>query len=646
MTHDRPEAVYLCPTGPCPQLADLARQLKAALATRYRTVDVFRPIVARGDNDPLLAALAGPTQPGQKRRRWGITAPELLSDPAAAAQVLARFTAGAADQDAVVVLGSSYDCGLAPVEFGWNARLAADLHVPMILVIDAAGTADDLRLRCTVALAAAAEHLAQVVGVIAIFPTGRAVEPPTDLPVPVVLVEDGVTGPADPVLRADAGLADLLPKVRPTSKVVFDAARQDVPLGLLVAAATGKFPLPEAAIAVGAGPVPAAIQALWNQYAPHTPLLSAPGAPWPASAAGSTTVPRQPQAARQLLHSDDLDRLLAGPAFGPTAVTPVLFEHRLLTRAREADRHIVLPEGEEDRILRAAHRLLAERICRLTLLGDPARIRARAAELGLRLAGADLIDPQTSPLRQRFAQRLAELRAHKGLSLETARQRVAEVSYFGTMMVAEDLADGMVSGAVHSTAQTIRPALEVIKTRPDATIVSSVFLICLADRVLVFGDCAVNPNPTPDQLAEIAITSAATAEQFGVSPRVALLSYSTGASGTGPDVEQVVEATRLVRERAPHLPVDGPLQYDAAVDPTVARQKAPDSPVAGRATVLVFPDLQAGNTTYKAVQRSAGAVAIGPVLQGLNRPVNDLSRGALVTDIVNTVAITAIQAAG
>ncbi len=646
MTHDRPQAIYLCPTGPCPQLADLAGQLKAALATRHGTVELFRPIVARGDIDPLLAALAAPNQPDDGRPRWGTTASDLLCDQAAAAQVLARFSACAKDQDAVVILGSSYDCGLAPVEFGWNARLAADLQVPMILVIDAAGTAQDLRLRCDVALATAAEHLAQVVGVIAICPTGRAVEPPTDLPVPVVLVEDGVTGPADPVLRADAGLADLLPKVRPTSKVVFDAARQDVPLGLLVAAATGKFPLPEAAIAVGAGPVPAGIQALWNEYAPHTPLLCAPGSAWPASADGSTTGSGQSRVARRLLGSDDLDRLLAAPALGSTAVTPVLFEHRLLTRAREADRHIVLPEGEEDRILRAAHRLLAERICRLTLLGDPSRIRARAAELGLELTGADLIDPQTSPLRERFAQRLAELRAHKGLSLETARQRVGEVSYFGTMMVAEELADGMVSGAVHSTAQTIRPALEVIKTRPDATIVSSVFLMCLADRVLVFGDCAVNPNPTPAQVAEIAITSAATAEQFGVSPRVALLSYSTGASGTGPDVEQVVEATRLVREWAPHLLVDGPLQYDAAVDPTVARTKAPDSPVAGRATVLVFPDLQTGNTTYKAVQRSAGAVAIGPVLQGLNRPVNDLSRGALVTDIVNTVAITAIQAAG
>ncbi|HMS37619.1 MAG TPA: phosphate acetyltransferase, partial [Arachnia sp.] len=251
---------------------------------------------------------------------------------------------------------------------------------------------------------------------------------------------------------------------------------------------------------------------------------------------------------------------------------------------------------------------------------------------------------ETSDLRDRFAARYAELRAKKGVTLEQARERVADVSYFGTMMVLEGLADGMVSGAVNTTAHTIRPALEVIKTRPGISVVSSVFLMCLADRVLVFGDCAVNPNPTPEQVAEIAIASAATARQFGIEPRVAMLSYSTGSSGAGPDVEQTIEATRLVRERAPQLAVDGPLQYDAAVDPDVARTKMPDSPVAGKATVLIFPDLQTGNNTYKAVQRSSGALAIGPVLQGLNKPVNDLSRGALVSDIINTVAITAIQA--
>jgi phosphate acetyltransferase len=305
-------------------------------------------------------------------------------------------------------------------------------------------------------------------------------------------------------------------------------------------------------------------------------------------------------------------------------VTPLMFEHRLLEQARRVNKHIVLPEGTEERILRAAHRLAEQKICRLTLLGDPAAIGQLAAELGL------TID--------------AELRAKKGVTLEQARERVADVSYFGTMMVLEGLADGMVSGSVNTTAHTIRPALEVIKTKPGVSVVSSVFLMCLADRVLVFGDCAVNPNPTPDQVADIAISSAATAKQFGIEPKVAMLSYSTGTSGTGPDVEQTIEATRLVRQRAPGLIVDGPLQYDAAVDAAVARTKLPDSPVAGQATVLIFPDLQTGNNTYKAVQRSAGALAIGPVLQGLNKPVNDLSRGALVADIVNTVAITAIQA--
>ena len=236
------------------------------------------------------------------------------------------------------------------------------------------------------------------------------------------------------------------------------------------------------------------------------------------------------------------------------------------------------------------------------------------------------------------------MRAHKGITLEQARDVVVDPSYFGTMMVVDGLADGMVSGAIHTTAHTIRPALEVVKTTPDVNTVSSVFLMSLADRVLVYGDCAVIPDPTAEQLADIAISSAATAQQFGIEPRVAMLSYSTGGSGTGADVDKVRTATELVRSRAPQLSVEGPIQYDAAVDAAVAAAKLKDSPVAGRATVFIFPDLNTGNNTYKAVQRTSGAVAIGPVLQGLNKPVNDLSRGALVRDIVNTIAITAIQA--
>lgn len=325
-------------------------------------------------------------------------------------------------------------------------------------------------------------------------------------------------------------------------------------------------------------------------------------------------------------------------------VTPRMFERRLVERAAADRRHIVLPEGTDERILRATRILLDREVVDITLLGEPAAVRRRAEELGVDLADVPVLDPTTDERLERYAETYRELRAHKGINLDQARDRVTDVSYFGTMMVHLGEADGMVSGAAHTTAHTIRPAFEFIRTRPGVDVVSSVFLMCLADRVLVYGDCAVVPNPTSDELADIAIASAATARTFGIEPRVAMLSYSTGASGSGTDVEKVAKATELARQRAPELVLDGPLQYDAAVDPGVAAAKAPDSPVAGRATVFVFPDLDTGNTTYKAVQRSASAIAIGPVLQGLNAPVNDLSRGCLVPDVVNTVAITAIQA--
>ena len=322
-----------------------------------------------------------------------------------------------------------------------------------------------------------------------------------------------------------------------------------------------------------------------------------------------------------------------------------MFEYTLLDRARAAVKHIVLPEGTDERVLRAADILLRRRVVELTLLGPETEVRGAAGRLGLDLYGAHVLDPSDPELVERFAAEYAARRAHKGVTVDAARDVVSDVSYFGTLMVALGMVDGMVSGATHTTAETIRPAFELVKTRPDVSIVSSVFLMCLADRVLVYGDCAVNPHPTAEQLADIAISSAETAAQFGIEPRVAMLSYSTGSSGSGAEVERVREATEIVRSRAPELSVEGPIQYDAAVDASVARTKLPGSAVAGRATVFIFPDLNTGNNTYKAVQRSANAIAIGPVLQGLNKPVNDLSRGATVHDIVNTVAITAIQAA-
>lgn len=329
-----------------------------------------------------------------------------------------------------------------------------------------------------------------------------------------------------------------------------------------------------------------------------------------------------------------------------TRVTPLMFEYELIARAKSNRKHIVLPEGTEPRILRAAEILAKRGAAELTLLGNVDKIRHIAGSLGLDLEGMNMVDPATSPHRKDLAQTYYELRRHKGLSKEMAWDTTADVSYFGTLMVKTGLADGMVSGAIHTTGDTIRPAFEIIRTRPEVSLVSSVFFMCLPDRVLVYGDCAVNPNPDAGQLADIAVSAARTATLFGIEARVAMCSYSTGTSGAGRDVDKVREATQIVKSRFPELKIEGPIQYDAAVDDGVARTKMPGSEVAGQATVFIFPDLNTGNNLYKAVQRSSGAVAVGPALQGLNQPVNDLSRGCTVTDIVNTVAITVIQAQG
>jgi phosphate acetyltransferase len=398
------------------------------------------------------------------------------------------------------------------------------------------------------------------------------------------------------------------------------------------------------------------VQRLLDGLAPHTPVLAVDADTFTAAQVVGQVQGRINAGSTRKIHAalscferavDVAELARRIEVTRSDRVTPLMFEYDLIERARADPRQIVLPEGTDERILRATEMVLRRGIARVVLLGPPDDVRRRAAALGLNLHDADIIDP-TAPaaaeLVERFAASYAKARAHKGVTLEQARDIVTDPSYFGTMMVHEGLADGLVSGAAHTTAHTIRPAFEVIRTAPGTAIVSSVFFMCLADRVLVYGDCAVNPNPNAEQLADIALSSAITAQRFGVEPRVAMLSYSTGESGSGADVEKVRAASRLVRERRPDLPLDGPIQYDAAVDAAVAQTKLPGSDVAGQATVFIFPDLNTGNNTYKAVQRSAGAVAVGPVLQGLRRPVNDLSRGCTVTDIVDTIAITAIQA--
>ncbi len=325
-------------------------------------------------------------------------------------------------------------------------------------------------------------------------------------------------------------------------------------------------------------------------------------------------------------------------------VSPLMFEYSLFQRAKRAKKHIVLPEGDDERILQAAEILGLRDIVRITIIGEEEKIKTKAAALGLKLENIQIINHHTSKYREEFARTYFELRKHKGITLEMAIDTMSDVNYFATMMVYRKIADGMVSGATHTTANTIRPAFQIIRTRPDSLLVSSIFFMCMNTRVLVYGDCAINPNPDAQALADIAINSAQTASKFGIEPVIAMLSYSSGQSGTGEDVDKVRTAVQIAQEKRPDLEIDGPIQYDAAIDESVGRKKMPNSRVAGRATIFIFPDLNTGNNTYKAVQRASGAVAIGPILQGLKQPVNDLSRGCTVADIINTVAITAIQA--
>jgi phosphate acetyltransferase len=595
-----------------------------------------------------------------------------------------RFHLVARDYDVVLVLGTDFAGTQLPDELSLNARLANEFGASVIPVVGGRGQAAESVLAETRNAYRAYDGLG--CDVLAMV-TNRVAREDRDeiaerlsgrLPVPCYVVPDdpalaaptvaqiGQALGAKVILGDDSGLArdaldfvfggamlpNFLKALTPGCLVVTPGDRADLVVGSLAAHSAGTPPI--AGVLLTLNEVPGDdVLTLAARLAPGTPVLSVAGTSFPTAAELfalegklNAATPRKAETALGLFerYADTVDLARRVSAPSSDRLTPMMFEHKLLETARSDKRRVVLPEGTEPRVLHAAEVLLRRGVCDLTLLGPVDQIRKKAADLGIDLGDCQLIDPATSELRDAFAEKYAALRAHKGVTVELAYDVVSDVNYFGTLMVQEGLADGMVSGSVHSTAATIRPAFEIIKTKPDADIVSSVFFMCLTDKVLVYGDCAVNPDPDAVQLADIAIQSAATAEQFGVEPRIAMLSYSTGTSGSGADVDKVREATELVRQRRPDLKIEGPIQYDAAVEPTVAQTKLPGSEVAGQASVLIFPDLNTGNNTYKAVQRSAGAIAVGPVLQGLRKPVNDLSRGALVSDIVNTVAITAIQA--
>ncbi|NQX27314.1 phosphate acetyltransferase [Microbacteriaceae bacterium VKM Ac-2854] len=678
------------------------------LGRQIQRVGVFRPIArSTTERDYVLEMLLQQTdsaKPGEGLAYddcIGVTYDDVHADgDAALSRIVERYKHVEAQCDAVVILGSDYTDVGSPTELGYNARIAANLGAPVLLVLggrDSSGseqlgqaparTPGEMRQITELAMVELKNAHAGLIAVIAnradpaakaetIASIRQAV--PEDVPVWAIpedpflvapsfstLVDavDGVVVAGDRellgreamgVVVAGMSMVNVLPRLMEGGVIVVPGDRPEVVLAVIMANASGNFPSLTGIILNGgfelAEPIVRLIEGIENKL----PIVMTDFGTYDTAVRITGTRGRLAADSQRkydtslALFEQEVDpvQLLTLMNVGRSAVvTPLMFEYGLIERARVAGQHIVLPEGNDDRILRAASTVLKRGIARVTILGEDAEVRARASKLGVDIDAATVLSPFDPVLRDRFATEYAAIRAHKGITYDMAFDTVTDVSYFGTMMVQLGLADGMVSGAAHTTAHTIRPGFEIIKTRPGVSVVSSVFLMALADRVLVYGDCAVNPDPTVEQLADIAISSAETAEQFGVEVRIAMLSYSTGASGAGADVEKVRAATAIVRERRPDLLVEGPIQYDAAADAAVGASKMPGSQVAGRATVFIFPDLNTGNNTYKAVQRSAGAVAIGPVLQGLRKPVNDLSRGALVQDIVNTVAITAIQAA-
>ncbi|WP_026551831.1 phosphate acetyltransferase [Arthrobacter sp. H20] len=656
-------------------------------------VGFFRPIVEGDDieSDPMVNLMQRSFDLPPARARGGLTRAEARAllvkgqREEIDTRCVAIYSEIARDCDVIIVEGTDLSGHDAPVEFDLNARLANNLGAMVLAVVNAkemsvteAADAVDVARReldaAQVSLLAmmvnraADDAVAEISAQVRPGRSGRPVyvipelaeiSRPTVGEVARALGARQIAG--SPTLERDVAsikvaamnVANFLHKLTDGALVIVPGDRADVMVATLASSFSAEFPVPAGMILTGGLSPDSTILSLLAQ-APF-PVFAIDDDTYTAARRVSevrgeiaTGLRRKAAAAlgawaRQVDERELLERLELPRAL---TMTPLRFLHDLIERARSQRRHIVLPEGEDPRILRAAEILHRRDVCDLTILGPEAKIRELAAGQGIDLTGLTLIDPATSELREDFAAEYVRLRSHKGVSIENARERMLEGAYFGTMMVQLGNVDGMVSGAAHTTANTIRPALEFVKTKEGVKIVSSVFLMLLSDRVLVYGDCAVNPDPNDEQLADIAVASAETAQQFGVNPRVAMLSYSTGESGSGGAVDEVRRATELVRKLRPDLPVEGPIQYDAAVDASVAESKLPGSSVAGQATVFIFPDLNTGNNTYKAVQQSAGAVAVGPVLQGLRKPVNDLSRGCTVEDIVNTVAITAVQAQG
>ncbi|MDX1521790.1 MAG: phosphate acetyltransferase [Anaerolineae bacterium] len=602
--------------------------------------------------------------------------------------IIQKYKALESQCDFVLSIGSDLEASGTAFEFNINADIAKNLGSPVLIVGNAANrevTAVINAIR--VALDAFLERGCQVLGIVvnraepdevdqllealkelphenvltSVIPANQTLRSPTvkeiagQLGAEILYGRNQLDRLADHYLIIAMEIHNYLPYLAENALLITPGDRSDVILSALQAHQSQNYPTISALVLTGGLKPAASVAKLLDGLSSLVPVLLVQSDTYEAAqeigavrsyitADNPAKIALSLNLFEEYVNTDALEEQIS--RIERHGLTPKMFIYNLVQQAKSNKQHIVLPEGNDERILRAAEVLLNREIVALTLLGNPDEIKGLILNLGLHIEADDvsILEPQTAPQFLDYVKTLVELRKNKGMTLDAATDLMCDVSYFGTMMVYKGNADGMVSGAVHTTQHTIRPALQFVKTKPDFSVVSSVFFMCLDDRVLAYGDCAVNPDPTAEQLAEIAISSADTAQTFGIEPKVALLSYSTGESGKGEEVEKVRQATKMAQARRPDLKLEGPIQYDAAVDMGVAAKKMPGSEVAGQASVLIFPDLNTGNNTYKAVQRETGAIAIGPILQGLNKPVNDLSRGCTVEDIINTVVITAIQA--
>jgi len=694
------KAIYIATTEPNSGKSIVSLGMMQLLLGKTAKVGYFRPIIddfEKGRIDDHIDTVLKHFEIDQKfEESYAYTRSQVVQlksmdkDDEIIGNIINKYKAIEDRFDIVVVEGTDFSGEGAIIEWDINVLIAKNLGIPAIIVANGMGKTiqelvgniymayDSFREKgvevlLTVANKVQPENLEQAVSglktklpkkvLVAAIPLNSILGNPTvkeiaqALSAKVLFGKDFINNQAGEFSVGAMQLRNYITHLKKDSLVITPGDRADIILGALQANISRNYPNLSGIVLTGGLLPEDSIIKLIEGLSDIIPIISVTDGTFSVTNRIGTIKPRiypenkdkittSIQEFEKFVPTNELaERLITFKAEG---ITPRMFQYNLLKRAKSNKKHIVLPEGNDERILKATKKLLDTNAVTITLLGEEKQIMAKISELDISLEANSfsIIDPKSSPNFMDYATTLFELRKEKNVNLAMAKDLMEDVSYFGTMMVYKGHADGMVSGAAHTTQHTIRPALQFIKTKPEVSIVSSVFFMCLPNRVTIFGDCAINPNPNAEQLAEIAISSAATSMAFGIEPKIAMLSYSSGASGVGEDVDRVRKATDIIKRKRPSLKVEGPIQYDAAVDINVGKSKLPDSEVAGQASVFIFPDLNTGNNTYKAVQRETGALAIGPMLQGLNKPVNDLSRGCTVEDIYNTVVITSIQAQG